>query len=91
MYYQTVLIYYSVMSVIAFLLYGIDKGRAKMGRWRIRESVLLGVSIIGGATGALLGMKAFRHKTKHSYFWVVGFVSLILQGFLALYLKKNGL
>ena len=91
MYYQAVLIYYSVMSVIAFLLYGMDKGRAKMGQWRIRESVLLGVSIIGGATGALLGMKAFRHKTKHGYFWGVGFVSLILQGFLALYLKKNGL
>ena len=91
MFYQGVLIFYAAMSVIAFFLYGIDKNRAKQKRWRIKESVLLGVSFLGGATGALIGMKAFHHKTKHRYFWVVGVLGLIWQAVLAFYLQKNGL
>ena len=68
MHLQTVLIYYAAMSVISFFLYGIDKNRAQTGRWRIRESVLLGFSLLGGAVGALLGMKVWRHKTLHKTF-----------------------
>ena len=91
MLYQYALIFYSCMSVLAFVLYGVDKGRAKRNRWRIKESVLLGVSFLGGAVGALLGMQAFRHKTKHRYFGFVGFLGLVWQAALAIYLKKMGL
>ena len=78
------------MSLVAFILYGVDKQRAKQGKWRIKESVLLGVSFLGGSVGALIGMKAFRHKTKHRYFWFVGFLGLIWQAALAIYLMKMG-
>ena len=91
MLYQYALIFYSCMSVLAFVLYGVDKGRAKRNRWRIKESVLLGVSFLGGAVGALLGMQAFRHKTKHRYFGFVVFLGLVWQAALAIYLKKMGL
>lgn len=69
----------AVMSLIAFFLYFADKRKAQNGKWRIRESVLLGVGFLGGAVGALSGMKCFRHKTKHGYFWAVNLFSLALQ------------
>ena len=89
--YQTVLIFYACMSVLAFLLYGIDKSRAKKNKWRIRESVLLWVSFLGGSVGALLGMQAFRHKTKHRYFYLIGFLGLVWQAVLAVCLYNRGI
>ena len=68
-----------LMSVIAFILYGVDKRKAKKEMWRIPEAVLLGWGFFGGAIGALCGMKVFRHKTKHWYFWVVNILGLILH------------
>ena len=68
-----------VMSVVAFILYGADKRKAKKRRWRTPEAVLLGVGFFGGAVGALLGMNFFRHKTRHWYFWAVNLLSLALH------------
>ena len=67
------------MSIVAFILYGVDKKKAQKGAWRIPEAVLLGWGFFGGAVGALCGMKAFRHKTKHWYFWAVNILGLILH------------
>ena len=61
-------IYLAVVNVVAFVLYGIDKYKAKQGAWRIPEKTLLGIAVIGGSVGALAGMNFFRHKTKHWYF-----------------------
>ena len=44
--------------------------------------VLLLLGFFGGAFGALLAMKVFRHKTKHIYFWIVNLVGLAFQLFL---------
>lgn len=66
-----------VMSLIAFCAYGADKRRAKRGKWRIKESVLLGLGFFGGAIGALAAMNCFRHKTKHWYFWAVNVLGLL--------------
>ena len=75
----------AVLSVIAFLLYGIDKRKAKAKRWRIPEATLLGIGIIGGAPGALLGMMAWRHKTRHWYFWAVNFLGLAIIAAVCIY------
>ncbi len=69
----------AVMSIVAFILYGVDKKKAQKGAWRIPEAVLLGWGFFGGAVGALCAMNAFRHKTKHWYFWVVNVLGLILH------------
>ncbi len=61
-------IYYICVNVIAFILYGLDKKYAREGRWRIPEKTLLGITMIGGAAGAWIGMQTFRHKTKHMSF-----------------------
>jgi len=56
------------INLLTFLLYGIDKWKAKRSRWRIPESVLLGLAAIGGSVGAWLGMHVWHHKTQHKKF-----------------------
>lgn len=73
------------MNVIAFALYGIDKRRAKQGAWRISEYTLLLVALLGGSLGALLGMRYFRHKTRHRKFRYGIPLILLLQLGLGLY------
>ena len=60
--------YFIIMNLIGFALMGIDKYRAKKRSFRIPEATLFIVAIIGGSIGSLLGMYAFRHKTRHWYF-----------------------
>ena len=47
---------------------GIDKRRARRGKWRVSERALFLPAVLGGALGGTLGMRAFRHKTRHWYF-----------------------
>ena len=65
---RIVIIYLFVINLIAFVMYGVDKNRAKHSQWRISEKTLLGITLIGGSIGAFVGMHLFRHKTKHWYF-----------------------
>lgn len=59
--------YFIIMNLIGFALMGIDKYRAKRS-FRIPEATLFIVAIIGGSIGSIIGMYAFRHKTRHWYF-----------------------
>ena len=68
-----------LMSLLSIILYAGDKKKAKKGAWRTPESVLLGFGFFGGAIGALIAMKSFRHKTKHWYFWAVNILGLLWQ------------
>ena len=65
---RVVILYLVAINVVTFLLYGIDKLKAKRLKWRIPESVLLGLAVIGGSVGAWLGMMVWRHKTQHKKF-----------------------
>lgn len=76
---KTLFIVYSLINIITFILYFADKQKAKKNRWRIKEATLLGFGFFGGSLGALVGMKIFRHKTKHWYFWIVNILGLIWQ------------
>ncbi len=73
--------YLLLLSLITFICYGIDKRKAKKGKWRIKEGTLLILSLIGGATGGLLAMKKFRHKTtkEHWYFTFVNVAGIIIH------------
>ncbi len=63
-----VIFYLIFMSLLAFLVFGFDKKKAKRGRWRIPEKTLFTLAALGGSLGAWLGMRVFRHKTKHPAF-----------------------
>ena len=67
-YLHIALIYLAVINVVTFFMYGIDKWKAKNSKWRIRETALLGLAVLGGSIGAWLGMKVWRHKTQHKKF-----------------------
>ena len=65
---RLILVYLAIITVVTFFAYGIDKWKAQHKRWRIPESVLLGLAAIGGSVGAWLGMQVWRHKTQHKKF-----------------------
>lgn len=68
-----------LVNLLAFVLYGVDKLRAKQEDRRIPERTLLLLPYLGGSVGALLGMWIFRHKTKHLKFRILVPLALILQ------------
>lgn len=69
----------AAINLIAFAAFGIDKARAKQGEWRIKESTLLGLALIGGTVGAFAGRKVFRHKTRKQPFSGLLFAIAVLQ------------
>ena len=70
-------LYLLAVNLTAFLVMGVDKRRAKKGKWRISEKTLFLPAVLGGALGGILGMRVFHHKTKHWYFRF-GFPALLL-------------
>lgn len=65
-----------------------DKHRARKKQWRIPEATLMGIAAMGGSIGALLGMYAFRHKTRHPKFYIGIPVLLVMQLCLAILLYQ---
>ena len=56
--------YLLIINIITFIIYGIDKYKSIKHKYRISESTLIILPILGGALGAFLGMIIFHHKTK---------------------------
>lgn len=88
---KALLIYVVGIGAVTFLLFGIDKFRARRNWWRIPESVLLLFAFAGGAVGALLGMLAFRHKTQHAKFVILVPLFIVLHAVLVYFLIKNNI
>ena len=53
---KNIIIYLLIINIIAFLAMFIDKKKAEKDRWRIKESTLLTLALIGGSIGAIAGM-----------------------------------
>ncbi len=75
-------IYLCVVSAVAVLLTICDKWRAKRKRWRIPESNLFVLALLGGSLAMYLTMLVIRHKTKHKRFMLGLPAILILQSVL---------
>ena len=71
--------YLIAINLIGFALMGIDKYKAKKRAFRIPEATLFTVAVIGGSIGSILGMYAFRHKTRHRSFLYGMPLILIIQ------------
>ncbi|WP_329957462.1 DUF1294 domain-containing protein [Novisyntrophococcus fermenticellae] len=65
---KVLFVYLIVINMITFIIYGIDKRRARNHAWRIPEHTLLSMAALGGSVGALAGMGYFHHKTRHRKF-----------------------
>ena len=75
-------------NFLTFVLFGIDKRRAKKGLWRISEKTLLTAVLLLGGIGGFIGMYKFHHKTKHTMFTVLVPISAIVTFGALLYLIK---
>ena len=80
------LAYLLAINVATFLVYGIDKLKAKRAKWRIPEATLVLLAAAGGSIGAWLGMKVWHHKTLHMKFRYGVPLILLLQIALIAYL-----
>lgn len=60
--------YLLAINALSFILFGLDKYKAKKGKWRISEATLLMITVIGGSIGAWAGMRLWHHKTMHKKF-----------------------
>ena len=63
-----IIVYLIAVNLISFIIMGVDKSKARKRSWRIPESTLFVLALIGGSIGSIAGMHLFRHKTRHWYF-----------------------
>lgn len=73
-----------LINLVTFLAFGLDKWKARRKEKnekvrRVPEKTLLLLAALGGSVGALLGMRAFHHKTLHRAFRLGVPVILALQ------------
>lgn len=81
--------YIVILNLFGLFIMHVDKEKAKKGKFRIRERTLILVVILGGSIGSYMGMKIFRHKTKHFKFkYGIPFIILV-QILIFLYLGNN--
>lgn len=73
---------YVIFSILTMFIYGRDKAHAAIRSWRIPESYLHVLEIMGGWPGALMAQNDFRHKTRKSVYQLV-FKGIILLHLLA--------
>jgi len=74
-----ILAVYLVVSLVAFVVYAVDKSAAKRGAWRTQENTLHLLSIAGGWPGALVGQQLLRHKSKKKSFRAVFWITVIVN------------
>lgn len=83
--------YLLIINFISAFICVFDKYRAKKGGYRVSESTLFTLCIIGGSVGMYLTMKAIRHKTRHKRFMIGIPLIIILQIAVLLVVKYVGL
>lgn len=84
-------LYLIIMNLIGFFAMFLDKQKAKRNKWRIPEKTLFLLALLGGSLGTTLGMRCFRHKTKHWYFKFGMPLILILQLGILIYFRFHSI
>ena len=81
--------YLAFINLVAIIMFGIDKSKARRGGRRISEASLFLISFIGGAVGGVLGMLVFRHKTRKLGFKAIMFIIVLINIYLYYWLYIN--
>ena len=82
------LVWLVLVNILDFALMGVDKRRARRDALRVRERTFFLLALLGGTLGAILGMRLFRHKTKHWYFRYGLPVLLAVQVVLGVFFRR---
>ncbi|MFZ2458917.1 MAG: DUF1294 domain-containing protein [Streptococcus suis] len=77
-----------IWNLVVFLVYGLDKGKARKGSYRISEKTLLLMTYVGGGLGAWAGGTHFRHKTQKKYFQLAWAVGVLIDALLIYWMWK---
>ncbi|MGB4962280.1 MAG: DUF1294 domain-containing protein [Streptococcus suis] len=77
-----------IWNLIVFLVYGLDKGKARKGSYRISEKTLLLMTYVGGGLGAWAGGTHFRHKTQKKYFQLAWAIGVLIDALLIYWMWK---
>ena len=77
-----------IWNLIVFLVYGLDKGKARKGSYRISEKTLLMMTYVGGGLGAWAGGTHFRHKTQKKYFQLAWAIGVLIDALLLYWMWK---
>ncbi len=83
-----ILLYIIIINLASFILFFIDKQKAKRDRWRVQEKTLHTLSFMGGVLGSIAAMILFHHKTKKPDFVIITIIALLLNLFLLYKLKE---
>lgn len=75
---MALVIYLIVINLVAFVVYGVDKYKAKKSKWRVPERTLLLLAFLGGSLGAGIGMLVWHHKTRKPKFYVTVPILIVL-------------
>lgn len=70
---------YAAGSLIAYLVYAWDKFAARNDRWRVQESTLHLIGLLGGWPGSLIAQGMLRHKSQKRSFQVVFWGTVVLN------------
>ena len=70
---------YLGISIACFLLYAEDKSKAQQGRWRVAESSMQVIALIGGWPGAIVAQQVLRHKTRKRGFQFVFWTAVVVN------------
>ncbi len=79
--FYVLILYLTVINLIAVIIAIHDKNSAQKHKWRVKEETLLLISALGGGAAMYITMHIIRHKTKHLKF-MLG-IPLIFLGELA--------
>ena len=77
-----------IWNMVVFLVYGLDKGKARKGSYRISEKTLLLMTYVGGGLGAWAGGTHFRHKTQKKYFQLAWAIGVLIDALLIYWMWK---
>jgi uncharacterized membrane protein YsdA (DUF1294 family) len=87
-----ILLWYLAASVASLLAYNADKSAAQSGRWRVKESTLHMLALLGGWPGAFVAQRVFRHKSRKPSFQVGFMITVMLNcALLVLFWRAGGL
>ncbi len=86
-----VILYVILINAFGLAIMALDKFKAEKGFWRVPEKTLFVVTLLGGGIGTIIGMYAFRHKTKKLKFTIGLPTILISEIAIIIYLLYKGI
>lgn len=75
------LTYFVCINIMSFIVFFLDKEKAKKDKWRIQERTLHTLSFLGGVIGSIAAMIVFRHKTRKTLFVAITLLALLFNIF----------